>query len=705
MARVPAIEGRQVQLAGTGAQGFSMRAPDVSGLTRGLEQAENGVMREVQKQREEAETAQVKEAARAYDEYEQDLKFNPETGLYTRKGKNAADITNIGTAELDTKYDEIASGIQNERVKKRFDDYRLAKRAQFGQEFNRYEFQQNQVYKDEVDAGSLETTLQGAALYYNQPEKIAQYQQQAAALVKSRAQRKGTAEELTQAELLKTNSSMMTGVIQRLANDDPYKAKSYFEQQQGGMTAEDQVRVDNLISREIKSREIEAKQLQAIGRAELSSRVSDASAAYLSGFDYENPPSQAEFIAGYGAEDGAKRYEQFVKAQGLGRAIQSIASASPEERQQIINDFNPAKDGVASAGFQQDAKLYGTLINAASRLGSEMQSDPAQYVAARSQIVKRAAQGLSSGDPADADAYANATIAEQQRLGVASPKLLTDNQAASIAASFSNTTDGGDNAAKMIEQLQGQWGKHWPQVFSQLQGKLPGAALVIGTGVDQQTASTLARIAPIKTADLKKGLDSTDTTEAKRTLNDRFAEFRNTLAGQAGGERTFTTLYDEAERLTYAYMRQGKSYADAAELATKSLIDDKYTIKGSWRAPKQLDADIIEDGAEKFIDAIDPSTIAFAVPSGVSEDFAKERVKAALSKDAYWVTAPDESGLALYYGGGAVLDKEGNPIIQGWDDLAGESAKVPSLFDRFNEGREKMINAEKQRLSGQGAEQ
>jgi hypothetical protein len=328
---------------------------------------------------------------------------------------------------------------------------------------------------------------------------------------------------------------------------------------------------------------------------------------------------------------------------------------------------------VAEDGFAVDAKLYGTLLNSASRLGDELQNDPATYVIGRSPLLMKAAEEASSGDPAAVEAYATAMIAEQQRLGAPEPKLLTSRQAAGIAAAFENTEDGGSNAAKIIEDLQQQWGKNWPTVYKQLQDKLPGAALVIGSGVDEQTAATLARIAPMKTAELKVGLESTDTKDAKDALNEGMAEFRNTLAGQVGGERTFSTLYNEAERLAYAYMGQGKGPRDAVELAKKALIDDKYTLQGTYRVPKAYDADLIEAGTERAIESLDPMTLNFRTPAGVPEDFAAGRVKAAIEKDGYWVTLPDESGVALYYGGEAVLDRAGNPVARKFDDLAAEA--------------------------------
>ena len=246
------------------------------------------------------------------------------------------------------------------------------------------------------------------------------------------------------------------------------------------------------------------------------------------------------------------------------------------------------------------------------------------------------------------------------------------------------------SVAQLIEQLQQQWGKHWPTVYKQVQDKLPGAALVIGSGVDEQTAATLARIAPLKTEELKKGLDSTETRDAKVALNEGMAEFRNTLAGQVGGERTFSTLYSEAERLTYAYMGQGKSAKEAVSLVKKSLIDDKYTLLGTYRVPKAYDADLIGAGAERVIESLDPSAMHFEKQPWMADEFAHEQMQSGL-KDAYWVNTADESvGLMLYRNGRAFLDANREPITRKWDDLAAEALDKPSAWQRFNEGREKM---------------
>lgn len=693
MARIPTLDGPQVQQRGLGAPTVGGQGPDNSGLQRGLAQIGQAAQQFAMREQEKADTAALMAADQQLDQWQQQTFFDPQNGVYAKKGAAALDITNQTIGQFEKQQEQVAKTLKNERQRARYAEIVMRRRQSLNNDLNRYEYREREQYYDDVDRGQIETSMQGAALNYNDPDKIAHYQNKMAAVLKAQAERKGLPAEMQQANLLKANSGMASAVISRMVNDDPYKAKSYFQSAQDQMTAEDQVQISRLIDREIKAREIEARQMQAIARAELSSRVSDAQSAYLSGYDFDNPPTASDFVASYGAKEGAERYAQFVKTQDIGTAIRQVAMASPDERAKLIDQFMPARDGVATEGFAVDAKLFGQLVNTASRLGDELQRDPATYVASRSPLLRKAAEDAASGDPAAVEAYATAMLAEQQRLGAPEPRLLSEKQAAGIAAAFENTADGGSNSAQIIEELQQQWGKHWPTVYKQLQDKLPGAALVIGTGVDPQTSAMLARIAPLKTNELKAGLDSIEASDAKKVLAEEMTDFRLTLAGQVGGERTFSTLYSEAERLAYAYMSQGKSAKDAVSLVKKSLIDDKYTLAGTYRVPKSFDADMVEAGTERAIESLDPSTLRFAVPKGVDEAFARDRVKAAISKDGYWVTLPDESGLALYYGGEAVLTKEGEPVTRSFDDLATEAASKPSAWQRFNEGRQKMNNA------------
>ena len=61
-----------------------------------------------------------------------------------------------------------------------------------------------------------------------------------------------------------------------------------------------------------------ARQQQAEYRTMLESRVRDATAAYMRGVEFPNPPGEGEFIAAYGVREGNLRYTEFRNLQIAG---------------------------------------------------------------------------------------------------------------------------------------------------------------------------------------------------------------------------------------------------------------------------------------------------------------------------------------------------------------------------------------------------
>lgn len=668
---------------------------DLNGLAQGVNNVTNVLTKIVQDEQDKADHAALLDADNQLTQWQNDAFYNQENGIYTKKGKNAFGVAGQTIQSFDEFQQQIGANLTTDRQRQKFAEMVMNRKNQMTVDLDRYEYAEQQRYKNDVDQSAIALSQDSAALNFSDPSKVGMYRDKALAVVQAQAERLGWSPEETQLQMLGTSSKLLTGVIGRMAEQNPHAAKQYLEQSRSGITADDQLRIGNAIDREIKQREIEARQMQAIARAELSTRVADASSAYMAGFDYANPPSRAEFVAAHGAEKGNEAYAQFQKLQGVGLSMRELATASPEEASQILSRYQPAPGGVASEGFRQDAHVYGSLLNSANRLMKARQDDPASYVAQYSPQVQQAfAVAQQAGTPEAYQAYAQASLAEQQRLGVQNPKLLPDAQADQIIAQFGEVSDGGNNSSKLIQNLQAQWGSNWPQVYSQLQKKLPGAALVIGSGVDAATSNTLARIAPLKTDQLRDGLDSGDLKDAKENLNERMSDFRATLSHQVGGERTFSTMYEQAERLAYTYMGQGMKAKDAVEKAIAPLVDDKYTLKGTYRVPKSLDADTIDHGANVAKQELNLDEVQFNIPKGLDPQFAKERVKGALDREGYWVTTPDEKGLALYFGGEAVLDKSGKPITRSFEDLAGQAAKNPTTIQRLMKGFQPIPRAE-----------
>jgi hypothetical protein len=438
--------------------------------------------------------------------------------------------------------------------------------------------------------------------------------------------------------------------------------------------------------------EQQLKQEQALARAVISDRVQDATAAYLSGLQFDNPPTRQEMIGAYGAKEGEQRYDSLQKTQKLGADISYAALATPEELATMLAGRDPKK-AVVGAGFAEDKQRFGALVNSVTAMQKEKQADPVAYLYKYDPKFKQRYDDLAqTGDYAG---YAQATTAEQQRLGVQDVKLLPERQAESIVSEFNKLAEGGENSADMIEQLAGQWGKSWPTVYKQLSKDLPASALVIASGVDRPTAERLARIAPLKLDELQKGIPKEDIRTLNESMATDFAGFQQTLQQQAGGERTFATIYEQAQRLASSYVAGGISPKQAVTKAYDSLVDDKYVIKDTYRVPRQYDADAVEDGAEQLLRFDSPVPIGITetktgiIPEqekkpsldlkgvdilplpGFKPEFLQQRAESAIRREGYWVTNQDETGLVLYMNGAAVT-RGGKPVMVTFDELAGQ---------------------------------
>lgn len=688
MPRVPTYDTAQVQQQPTRPIQLQRVAPDTTSIAQGLQTLGRGAQMLMDKEREKADTALLMDADNQLTKWQQQSMYG-ENGAYTRKGQNALDVTNQTLDQFEKAQADIAKTLTNDQQKARYAQIVNSRRNSLSSDLNRYEYGERQNYYGQVEKAQLETSMQGAALEYQDPAKVDQYRQKVDAVLSSRAERLGLSPEAAQAERLETNSGMSTAVIQRMLIDSPQKAKSYYESYKDTMTAEDQIRTSNGIDQgfrrleaEARQRQVEARQMQAINRMELSSRVQDASAAYSQGLDFKNPPSKVDFAAAYGPEKGAQEFDRFSKVQALAPAIREFATADPQERQAILGKFQPAQDGTAGEGFKEDSQLYQHLTNVGVRLMKQQQDDPAAYVAKYSPTVQQAfAAAQQDGTPEAYQAYARTTLAEQQRLGVKQPKLLPDAAADQMAANFNSQINGGENAATMIEQQQELWGKDFPTVLQQMGNKLPAEAQVIATGLPKDVAERMASVAAIKDSDLNAGLQKGQKDDIVQSVQQALVPFAESLQGQSGGINTYSTMYKAALRTATSYVLQGENPKDAAKRVVGGMVNDKYDFFGTYRVPKTHDTEAVSRGATQAMRQIKPEEL-MPLPgfAGVTEEQNRKQLHDALQSSGQWVPNEDETGLSLTLNGYRVRGADGKPITRSWADLQQKGLREPDQY-------------------------
>lgn len=245
--QIPSVTGPSQRTRALGApQVESVRETSVlEGLARPLASTATQVW---QKTQDDADTAALMEAESRLSSWHTSTMFNPENGVYSRKGKNALDITNQTLPQFDAQANEIGNSLTNDRQRARWNQIVSGQRTRLDAELNRYEFGERQVYYKQAEDATLTAAANNAVAYYDDPQQLAYYQNKGGRIIAMQGQRTGEAPELTQQKVLQYNSGISTAVVGRLMQTDPIAAQRYYAQAYEGMTAEDQVKTSKLLA-------------------------------------------------------------------------------------------------------------------------------------------------------------------------------------------------------------------------------------------------------------------------------------------------------------------------------------------------------------------------------------------------------------------------------------------------------------------------
>lgn len=205
-----------------------------------------------QKTQDDADTAALMEAESSLSQWQTHTLFNPDNGVYTRKGKNAIDITNQTLPQFQQQVDTISNGLTNDRQRQRFSQIAQSQGQRFNGELNRYEYGERQVFYKQAEDATLDAASQSAVAFYDNPQQVAYYQNKGARTLAMQGERNGEAPELTQEKVLKYNSGINTAVIGRLMQNDPLAAQRYYAKAYDGMTVDDQAKVSKVLGESVR---------------------------------------------------------------------------------------------------------------------------------------------------------------------------------------------------------------------------------------------------------------------------------------------------------------------------------------------------------------------------------------------------------------------------------------------------------------------
>ncbi|HCU0479405.1 hypothetical protein RAF59_16880 [Klebsiella pneumoniae] len=190
------------------------------------------------------------------------------------------------------------------------------------------------------------------------------------------------------------------------------------------------------------------RQQQAEYRTAIDSQVRDATAAYMRGVEFPNPPGEADFMAAYGVREGNQRYTEFRNTQIAGQYIGSFRNMPTSSITAYVNQLKPTPEQTGE-GYASRAELFDQVSAAATKVISQRQNNP--FNAA---VDIGAYKPISSNNPNDITAEVANRFSSQDRLrelGINAP-ILSSEEANALAQQVRGTQNI-DQTIKLLQNM------------------------------------------------------------------------------------------------------------------------------------------------------------------------------------------------------------------------------------------------------------
>ena len=417
-------------------------------------------------------------------------------------------------------------------------------------------------------------------------------------------------------------------------------------------------------------------------------RIGDTTQEAMNTGKVAKPITADEFNYHFGTDDGPKAYAQYTASMRLGRDVNGVADLSPQEQTAMLGGYDPTLQGLMyGAGTEDATKRQSAIGKAIDQVNKEKDDDPAAFAIQRLPATGGAYKDFSDavGNPlstpdakaAAARTYANTTLLEQSRVGIApaDQKIVPQAYADHLSTALSNAATSDDPQARVgliarVQQEASMWGNAWPQVMAQLAPQSQPIVRAIAAGADPTAMTRLLSLDPKeKPADVLKQQDVTKAAQLNTSIDDAMAPFRSSLVGRQL-DRDYPGYYKMASDLGALYVRDGMSANDAASKAFNDLVGARYDFRDTWRMPKSssVSADDVQAGT---LAARSQLGVLGAKPPIADVPGADPQADLAdIGRNGKWVTSPDNAGLNLANGDKFVRGADGMPLKLSWQQLS-----------------------------------
>lgn len=406
-----------------------------------------------------------------------------------------------------------------------------------------------------------------------------------------------------------------------------------------------------------------SKQLQAERRVLVERTISDQNAMAMDGIVAQNPLTMNDFVSAYGAENGLRNYQVYQDNQVMASDIGMLKTLPLDEMQTKVQAYEPEP----GEGYELAAKRYDIVRQSAARVIQMRNEDPVRYTLDTNPDVAKAYEaykniGLDSTATqqtisAAAQDYVSKSQAEQQRLGIVDPKILSKVEMDQLARRIGAGNEDAANLVVSIEQTYGA--NYYPQVMDELlaAGKLSNAMIVIADLPDPSSRELVARLANIDMANLKAGMSSIDLKDITTETTAVVQELRAT-AGPITDQsaKTLAAYQDIIERSAIEFLASGQANnaSTAVEMAAQRLLGH-YQFDGTLRMPANMDGDYIQDGLERSLQGVYDSLTIADVPSDLTMAYTPEEAldlwKSTIDNSHFWLADNDTKGAFLWVRG------------------------------------------------------